>query len=70
MPDRVYAERVKLSDAVTKAVQAVYSAKLEEAKAIKERGSVTSALSLLADARTAERRAVHALDKHRKEHGC
>lgn len=48
-------EKLKLSAAVVKAVDAVYNAKSSVEKT---------------KARIAEREAVKALDAHRKEHGC
>ena len=49
------AEKLRLSEAVVKAVSAVYTA-----KSAKDKDA----------ARTAEREAVKALENHRKMHGC
>ena len=48
-------DKLKLSQAVVRAVEAIYNAETPQAKIV---------------ARAAERAAIGALDAHRKEHGC
>jgi hypothetical protein len=63
-------ERIRLSDAVAKAVQAVYTAKANQDRANREKKDVAPFTELLAQARSAEAAAVRALDEHRKQHQC
>ena len=56
--------------AVVKAVEKNYSAKAAQDRAIKEMKDARPFSTELANARAEERRAVAALDKHKKEHGC
>jgi hypothetical protein len=70
MPDLQCPERTQLSEAVVKAVQDVYAAHSAYHLAIAEKRYTALTAVSLQDARTAERLAVAALDKHRKEHGC
>ena len=62
--------RLELSDAVSKAVEAVYRAKANQVEAVRDEIDSDPATVRLADARTAERNAVKDLDAHRKEHHC
>ena len=64
------ADRLKLSEAVTKAVEANYAAKVAQDEAVKSKRDVTPFAIAVANARKAESEAVEALSKHRKEHGC
>lgn len=64
------ADRLKLSEAVTKAVQASYAAKVAQEEAVKSKQDVTPFVLAVAVARKAERDAVKALNEHRKEHRC
>lgn len=63
-------ERLRLSEIVTKAVQANYAAKEEQDRAVKNKKDTASFALALARARRTESVAVAALNKHRKEHGC
>jgi len=63
-------ERLKLADAVAKAVQVMCSAKTEFDHAVKEKRDSSASSAVLAKARKAELAAVALLDQHRKEHGC
>ena len=63
-------ERLKLADAVAKAVQVMCSAKTEFDRAVKEKRDSSASSAVLAKARKAELAAVALLDQHRKEHGC
>lgn len=63
-------ERLKLSNDVTLAIQKSYAAKADFERAAKQKKNTEALASALADARIAERAAIAALDKHRKEHGC
>lgn len=66
-------ERLRLSDKVTKAVQANYDAKNAHDRAVENRKPALSLAVLaltLANAREAKISAVFSLDQHRREHGC
>ncbi len=56
--------------AVVKAVEKVYAAKAEQARATKGKKDSGFLATALADARTEELQTVAALDRHKKEHGC
>lgn len=62
--------RMKLAAIVTKVVRELYVANydLKMVRALKQ--DDTKFVLQLAEARKAERRAIAAFDKHRKEHGC
>ena len=70
MSDPPCAERLRLADAVIKAVQWVYAAHSNYHSAIRDKRGHAAEAFALADARKAESRAVAALKKHKKEHGC
>ena len=70
MPDDLCPARIRLSDVVARAIQAIYRAKSEYAQAVKNRQDLAPLKLPLAEARLAKRDAVKALDAHRKEHGC
>jgi hypothetical protein len=70
MPDPPCAERLRLADAVVRAVQRAYAAHSSYYLAIKNKREPIAELFALEDARTVESRAVAALKRHRKEHGC
>jgi hypothetical protein len=70
MTEQPCVEQARLSDIVAKAVRAVNSVKLEQTQAWKEKRDTVPFAAVLAQARIAERRAVAALDQHKKEHGC
>jgi hypothetical protein len=63
-------EYIQLSQAVLKAVERVYSANAELDRTRKESRDIGPSATLLANARIEQRRAVAALDKREKEHGC
>jgi hypothetical protein len=64
------AERIHLSEVVSKAVGNVYPAKARRDRTIRENGDVPAHEVAHSDARTSERRAVTALGQHKKDHGC
>jgi hypothetical protein len=64
------AERLRLSSEVVAAVQVVYDARHNYDRAEKTKKDTAPYVEALAQARSVERIAVHALDQHRKEHGC
>jgi hypothetical protein len=64
------AERLRLSDTVTKAVQANYAAKDAHERALKRKENAAPLIAALAIARKAESNAVAALNRHRQDHGC
>jgi hypothetical protein len=64
-------EQRKLAEAVAVAVQRVYAAKAAHAQALKDKGgNLDSLASALAACRAEERRAVKALDGHKRDHDC
>jgi hypothetical protein len=71
MPDQApCAERLRLSNEVVAAVQVVYDARHSRDRAEKENKETAPYTEALAEARSAERIAIRALDQHRKEHHC
>jgi hypothetical protein len=70
MPELPCAERLRLGEAVLKAVQGAYAAHSNYHSAIRDKKDSTAESAALEDARRAESRAVAALEQHRKEHGC
>lgn len=70
MPDLPCSERIQLSEAVSAAAQILDSARAARDLAEKEKREVGPYDAVIASMRKAERYAVSALDKHRKEHGC
>jgi len=63
-------DRERLSQQVIRAVQAVYDAKANLTRALRDKKSTDPFLDPLEQARIAEHLAVNALDSHRKEHKC
>ena len=64
------AERLRLSEVVTKAVRENYAAKAARDQAVKDKKAHTLFAAVVAAARRAESAAVAALNKHRKAHDC
>ncbi len=62
--------RVELTDAVSRAVQGVYDARASHQQNFKLMVDSLNSSVRLTYAKTTEREAVFALDKHRKKHGC
>jgi hypothetical protein len=63
-------EHLGLSDAVVKAVDAVYRARTRQQEAVVNKQDSTPFAKSVLDTREAERRAVRELEGHRKQHGC
>ena len=63
-------ERLRLSNDVTKAVQANYAAKEALERALKRKENATPLAASLTAAGKAESRAVKSLNEHRRDHGC
>jgi hypothetical protein len=70
IPKLPCSERLRLSDGVATAVKMLYAAKTEYTQAVKQKIDAEPFAAALTEARRAERFAVSALDKHRKEHDC
>jgi hypothetical protein len=70
VPEPKCQEQSTLAHAVVVAINAVYKAKQELETAKADKANNESHVIALAVARTAERRAVSALDNHKKEHRC
>jgi len=65
MEDSRCSELTRLSEAVVRAAQAVFSARYERARAIDAAPYPT-----LVNAKAAELSAINALEQHRQKHGC
>ena len=63
-------EWTSLSIDLKKAIQATFTVQAECALAAKEMRDTGIYATLLADVRAVEDRAVKALERHRKQHGC
>ena len=70
MHDLICTDRLKRADAVTKARQAVYEAKIRKDQMSSQGIYVERYESLLNLAEAVEAEAVADLRKHRKDHGC
>jgi hypothetical protein len=70
MPEQpFYEQREVLAREVVKSVEAVYKAKADLDSATKSKKDTAPFKAVLAETRIAERKAVAALNAHRKEHG-
>ena len=63
-------ERRRLTATVVRAGEARYKAELERDRARIEKRDVNACAETVVKARVAERVAVAALERHRKQHGC
>jgi hypothetical protein len=70
VPEQRCEEESKLAHALVAAITRVYIAKRDLDEAREKKLDTASYLSVLQDARTAERHAVRALDEHKTEHKC
>ena len=63
-------ERLRLFEAVSKAIEAIYSAKSAHEQAILCRTDASALAVTLSDSGKAQNEAISALNTHRKVHGC
>ena len=70
-PEQPFCEqREALASEVVKSVEAVYKGKANLDSATKSKRDTAPFKAALAETRIAERKAVAALNEHRKDHGC